>query len=161
MFKTALTCLGAAALLAACAPALTAPTVGRIVNAATGQEGTVNFPPGALSGGTSSTDNVVIQIGGQTYLGRATLLAAAGTVPLRPALDVTFGAGFWNTVPGWAWGGQLTTGTPQITLRSGNLIARTTGATPRTLTCTLQVDAEGRGIGECTGSDGARYAMQF
>ncbi|MEW6421584.1 MAG: hypothetical protein AB1511_07630, partial [Deinococcota bacterium] len=70
MLKTALSCLGCAALFAACAPSLTAPTLGRIVNAGTGQEGVVTFLPGALwSGGTATGNtghNVTVQIGNQT-----------------------------------------------------------------------------------------------
>ncbi|ABF45187.1 hypothetical protein Dgeo_0885 [Deinococcus geothermalis DSM 11300] len=164
MLRTALSCLGCAALLAACAPSLTAPTLGRIVNAKTGQEGVVTFLPGALwSGGTTTDNNVTVQIGNQTYLGRAVLLDAA-VVPARPAFDLSFGLGAsqWDGIAGWGWGTRLgTPPAPRTVLRTGNLIAKTTGATPLTLTCTLQVDASEHGIGDCTGSDGARYALQF
>lgn len=156
--------LGLAALLASCAPTLTAPVTGRIVNAATGQEGTVTFHLGALTPGANTPaggNNTTIQIGNLTYGGRTVLLDASTTVTVRPALDVglAFGLGggtdpFFGTRVG-------TTTQTRTGLRTGNLIARTFGDAPRTLTCTLQVDDTGRGVGDCTGSDGARYALQF
>ncbi|GAA5531834.1 hypothetical protein [Deinococcus aluminii] len=165
MLKATLTCLGCAALLASCAPTLTAPTLGRIVNSGTGQEGTVTFLSGVLwSSEAPAGNNVTIQIGNQSYVGRAVLLDAAAVLPARSALNVGvgFGAGFWDSAPGWGFGSRLSTPpTPHVTLRTGNLIAKTAGTTPVTLTCALQVDASQHGIGDCTGSDGARYAMQF
>lgn len=166
MNKVMLAALGSAALLAACAPALTAPVTGRIVNAGTGQEGTVTFLGGALQPGMGrpTTDNVTLQIGGQSYTGQVTLLdAAVGAAPY-PVFDLSLGVGGVHSGPAsdLFWGTRFRSpATVQSVLRTGNLIARTAGAAPRTLTCTLQVDASGRGIGDCTGSDGARYVLQF
>lgn len=166
MLKFALASLGLAALLSACTPSLTAATSGRIVNAATGEQGTVSFLPGALRPQPpgQSGDNVTVVIGGQSYVGRAAVLeggpAASAAAPL--ALSVGFGASVGSAGSGFGVAARV--GTPpasSATLRSGNLIARTAGATPRTLTCTLQVDTAERGFGECTGSDGVRYVMQF
>ncbi|EYB68329.1 hypothetical protein DEIPH_ctg025orf0204 [Deinococcus phoenicis] len=167
MMKAMLTCLGCAALLASCAPTLTAPTLGGIVNAGTGQEGVVTFQPGTLgasAGSTLGANNVTLQIGGQTYTGRAALLDTAVVFPARAAFELGFGfgSGAWNPGADWIWGSRLRTPpTPQATLRTGNLIAKTAGPVPLTLTCSLQVDASEHGIGDCLGSDGARYAMQF
>jgi len=166
MPKVVLASLGLAASLAACAPSLTAATSGRVVNAVTGEQGTVSFLPGALrpqpAGQTG--DNVTVVIGGQSYVGRAAVLeggpAASATAPLN--LSVGFGASVGSAGSGFGVAARV--GTPPAsssTLRSGSLIARTAGATPRTLTCTLQVDAAERGFGECTGNDGTRYVMQF
>lgn len=165
--KATLTCLGCAALLASCAPTLTAPTLGRIVNAGTGQEGVVTFQPGTLGnwgGSARGGDNVTVQVGGQTYTGRAALLDVTTVYPRRPVFDLSlgFGSSFWDPASDWVWGGSLRApATSRVILRTGNLIAKTAGPAPRTLTCNLQVDASEHGIGDCTGSDGARYAMQF
>ncbi len=162
--KATLACLSIAALLASCAPALNPPVTGRIVNATNGQEGTVTFSPGALSGGTSNPfggNNTTIQVGGQTYGGRTALVDASSTVTVRPAVDVGFGFGtgpysdpFFGTRLG-------TTTQTRNALRTGNLIAKSFAAPTRTITCTLQVNDGYHGVGECTGSDGARYALQF
>lgn len=194
-----LTLLSALALLASCAPALTQPqgtqargpqaNPGRIVNGVTGEEGRLSFTPGSLRPSLPSAyapDNVVIEIGGQTYRGRAVVLNAASPLALPPGwgLSLGFGAsagsfagepgpgagGDWNGLGwnglGWnglGWRGQLDSAPARgpAPLRSGNLIARTAGSPVLTLTCTLSVDPQERGIGECTGSDGARYALQF
>ncbi len=162
--KATLACLSIAALLGSCAPALNPPVTGRIVNATNGQEGTVTFSPGALTtrtGDALGDNNTTIQIGGQTYGGRTVLLDASTTVTVRPAVDVGFGFGtglyadpFFGTRVG-------TTTQTRAGLRTGNLIARSFAAPNRTITCTLQVNETYRGIGDCTGSDGARYALQF
>jgi hypothetical protein len=163
MYRATLTSLGLAALLASCTLSQPLSTTGRIVNAGSGEEGTVTFLPGALlPGGAPGGDNVTVEIGGQTYRGRAAVLA--GGNPATSAFDVSLGVGGSTGRPGsfWDWNARFgTPTTPRAGLRSGNLIARTAGATPRTLTCTLEVDASQRGIGECQGSDGARYALQF
>jgi hypothetical protein len=164
MMKATLACLSIAALLASCAPALNPPVTGRIVNAATGQEGTLTFHPGALRGRTGDPfggNNTTIQIGGQTYGGRTALLDASTTVTVRPNVGVSLGFGTGPYSDPF-WGTQVSTSTQTRTsLRTGNLIARTFGGTPRTLTCTLQVDDSNHGVGDCTGNDGARYALQF
>ncbi|MEF2278221.1 hypothetical protein V3W47_07905 [Deinococcus sp. YIM 134068] len=164
MMKATLACLSFAALLASCAPALNPPVTGRIVNSTTGQEGTVTFHPGALRGQAGDPfggNNTTVVIGGLTYGGRTTLISASNTVTVRPSLGVSLGFGtgpyadpFFGTRVG-------TTTQTRSTLRTGNLIARTSGANARTLTCTLQVDDANHGVGDCTGSEGGRYAVQF
>ncbi|MBB5233401.1 hypothetical protein [Deinococcus budaensis] len=166
MLKLGLASLGLAALLSACTPALTAATSGRIVNAATGEQGTVSFLPGALRPQPpgQSGNNVTLVIGGQSYVGRAAVLeggpAASGTGSL--GLSLGFGASVGSAGSGWGLAARVgTPPAPSATLRSGNLIARTAGAAPRTLTCTLQVDTAERGFGECSGEGGVRYVLQF
>lgn len=166
--KATLACLSTAALLAlaSCAPALNPPVTGRIVNAASGQEGTVTFHPGALRGQTGDPfggNNTTVQIGGLTYGGRTTLISASTTVTVRPSLDVGLGFGFGSGLYADPFFGTRvgTTTRTRDSLRTGNLIAKTFGQTPRTLTCTLQVDDANHGIGDCTGSEGGRYAVQF
>lgn len=167
MLKFTLTALGCAALLASCAPTLTASTVGRIVNASTGEEGTVTFQPGALrtrAGDSFGGNNVTVVIGGQTYAGRAALLEGVAAAPASAGLNlgIAFGATTSNSNTTSGFGVFVgNSPAPRATLRAGNLIARTAGATPRTLTCTLQVDEREHGIGECTGNDGTRYVLQF
>ncbi|WP_027459704.1 hypothetical protein [Deinococcus murrayi] len=154
-----------AALLAACAPAFTATPPGRVVNAATGQEGTVTFTPGSLRPGlpAAGPDNVTLSIGGQTYTGRVVVLEgalAAAPPPLTLSVAVGGTAGAGGT--SFGWGARLGPApTPQGTLRTGSLIARTAGPTSRTLTCTLTVDERERGYGECRDEAGVRYVMQF
>ena len=159
----------AATLLAACAPTATVPQQGRIVNSVTGEEGRLTFLPGTLRprlGDPFAPDNATIQIGGQTYSGRTAILDSGPASPLPAGWGLSL-----------AFGGSATTGTGnQLGLgaqvgsqdrrafpvaRSGNLIARTAGESPRTLTCTLSVDEREHGIGECTGNDGVKYALQF
>lgn len=167
MLKVPLTALGCAALLASCAPTLTASTIGRIVNASTGQEGTVTFLPGALrtrAGDPFGGNNTTVVIGGQTYGGRAALLDAVTAPPPRSGVNfgLAFGSGQASSDSVLGWGLALgTPPAPRTTLRTGNLIAKTAGTSPRTLTCTLQVDESGHGVGDCTGNDGTRYVMQF
>lgn len=165
MYRATLTSLGLAALLASCTLTQPSPTTGRIVNAGSGEEGTVTFLPGALlPGGAPAGDNVTVEIGGQTYRGRAAVLAGGNLAPATSAFDLSLGVGGSTGRTGsyWDWNARFgTPPAPRAGLRSGNLIARTAGATPRTLTCTLQIDASKRGIGECQGSDGARYVLQF
>ncbi|MCD0175334.1 hypothetical protein IHN32_05155, partial [Deinococcus sp. 14RED07] len=48
-----------------------------------------------------------------------------------------------------------------VPAHTGNLIARAEGDPPALLTCTLTVDAQQRGIGECFDGAGTRYALQF
>lgn len=161
-------------LLVSCAPTMNAPTVGRIVNSATGEEGRISFAPGALRprlGEPFAPDNATIQIGGQTYTGRTAILEGAASSPLPAGwgLSVTFAGGgavgqngavgFGTTISTPSQGGSA----PPV-VRTGNLIARTAAAASepvRTLTCTLTVDERGHGIGECTGQDNVKYALQF
>lgn len=158
--------LGVAALLSSCAPTLTASTVGRVVNTSTGEEGSVTFGPGALrarAGDTLGKNNVTVQVGGRSYVGRAALVDTAVTAPSR--LNFSVGIGFSSGAPtGPALGLETRAGTPRDTsprTRAGNLIVRTEGDDPATLTCTLQVDPTEHGVGDCMGSNGARYVMQF
>ncbi|PNY83139.1 hypothetical protein CVO96_16165 [Deinococcus koreensis] len=158
-----------AALLAGCAPAVTGPQPGRIVNSVTGEEGRLTFAPGSLRprlGEPFAPDNATIVIGGQTYSGRTAILdsGSASTLPAGWGLSLSFG-GSAITGSGNQLGLGAQVGTPDRraapVARIGNLIARTAGASPRTLTCTLTVDEREHGIGECTGNDGVKYALQF
>lgn len=162
--------LGAACVgvLAACAPSATGPQMGRIVNSVTGQEGTVSFTRGTLQprlGDPFAADNATIRIGGQTYSGRTTVLSgsAASLLPAGLGLSLSVGGGVAVGESGAvAVGTRLDTPRPgAATVRSGNLIARTASAPTLTLTCTLTVDESEHGIGECTGNDGVKYALQF
>lgn len=159
------TAVALAALLASCAPTFTATPPGRVVNTATGQEGTVTFAAGSLRPGLTATgpDNVVLSIGGQTYTGRAAVLdGTLATAPAPLALSVAVGGTAGTGGSTFGWGARLGPAPqPQGTLRAGSLIARTAGSPPRTLTCTLTVDERERGFGECRGEDGVRYVMQF
>ncbi|WP_295816535.1 hypothetical protein [uncultured Deinococcus sp.] len=158
----------AAALLAACAPAVSGPRQGRIVNSVTGTEGSVSFVAGSLRprvGDPFAPDNATITIGGQTYTGRTAIVDGAGAGAALPAgwgLSVGFGASsaaFTNGLVGV--GTRLDSPRHPPVARIGNLIARTATAPVLTLTCTLTVDETEHGIGECTGNDGTRYALQF
>lgn len=153
--------------LASCAPTLTGPIAGRIVNGKTGTEGTVSFTRGTLQprlDGPRAPDNAVIQIGGETYTGRTMLI---NVTTLVPQSDWGFGLSFGNTSRyhdgffGWDAGWGRNNFENRSVTRTGNLIARTTGPNPLTLTCNLNVDVYEHGVGDCTGSDGTRYAMQF
>lgn len=168
--KLATLLLSAASLgvLASCAPTATSPQVGRIVNSVTGQEGTVSFVRGSLQprlGDPFAADNATIRIGGQTYSGRTVLLSGGAGSPLPAGLGLSLSVGGSAAVGengAVAVGTRLDTprpGAPKV--RSGNLIARTAGTPTLTLTCTLSVDESEHGIGECTGNDGVKYALQF
>ena len=145
--------LGAVALaLVACAPTVTAPQLGRIVNGKTGAEGTVSFERGTLRplvADPFAPDNTRIELGGDLYTGRTQLVARTGA---------TAGPGPFGQV---GWDTRLDSPRAATPSYSGNLIARTSGVRVRTLTCTLLVDAQEHGIGDCTGEDGTKYAMQF
>jgi hypothetical protein len=159
------TCAG---VLASCAPAMTGPQLGRIVNSVTGQEGTVSFVRGTLQprlGDPFAADNVTIRIGGQTYSGRTAILngGVGGLLPAGLGLSLSVGGSAAVGENGAvALGTRLDTPRPgPATVRSGNLIARTAGASTLTLTCALTVDEAEHGIGECVGNDGVKYALQF
>ncbi|WP_291425405.1 hypothetical protein [Deinococcus sp.] len=156
------TLLGASALLASCAPSVTGPVQGRIVNSKTGQEGVAAFVRGTLQprlNGAYAADNVTLQIGEQVYTGR-TVLIGSGVVETPVTWGVGLGFGSWRH-PGLGWGGRYDTFNRATPIYSGNLIARTAGPAPKTLTCQLTVDAFERGVGNCVGSDGTTYALQF
>lgn len=159
------TFLGAAllTLLAACAPAMTATTPGRIVNAATGEEGTVTFTRGTLSprlGDPFAPDNATIRIGQRTYTGR-TYLIGNGSLPGGLGVSVAFGASNTGSAPAaFETATRVDAGRP-VPAYTGNLIARAQGEPAALLTCTLTVDAQERGIGECFDGAGVRYALQF
>lgn len=167
--KRPLMLLGLAAVLAACTPALVGPPTGRIVNASTGEEGTVSFVGGSLQPllGTSRLDNnVTIQIGEQTYVGRTVIIDTASPAPspLDFGLAFNFGStwdGTGNRDPYYGVGGTARTPAQRLVSRTGNLIARTDGNASRTLTCTLTVDTQEHGYGDCTDSSGVRYVLQF
>lgn len=157
-----------AGVLASCAPTVTGPQVGRIVNSVTGQEGTVSFTRGTLQprlGDPFSADNATIRIGGQTYSGRTAILNGGTTSPLPAGLGVSLSLGGTAAVGSNAAvgiGTRVDTPRPRAAVtRNGNLIARTATAPTLTLTCTITVDESEHGIGECTGNDGVKYALQF
>ncbi|MGM9320229.1 hypothetical protein [Deinococcus aquaticus] len=162
--------LGSALLagaLASCAPALTGLQTGRIVNTRTGQEGTVTFVRGSLNArlpDVFAPDNATIVIGERTYTGRTYLLdGVASPLPAGSSLSVGFGASTGGGNAGdFGFGTRFDTGRPRLApTRTGNLIARVQGDAPGLLTCTLTVDAQERGIGECFDGAGTRYALQF
>lgn len=166
--KPLLALLGLSTLLASCTPAVTGPQLGRIVNGKTGQEGTVAFTRGTLRprlGDPFAPDNAIISLGTLTYTGRTVILDSAVAGPAAPnwGLRVGFGGGT-NIGPNGFLGWGTDFGTPRHAAsyaRTGNLIARTAGNAPRTLTCSLMVDEREHGVGECTGDDGVKYALQF
>ncbi|MHA0041399.1 hypothetical protein [Deinococcus sp. PEB2-63] len=152
-----------ASALGACAPAVTAPQTGRIVNAVTGQEGTVTFTRGTLTprlGDPFAPDNATIRIGGRTYTGR-TYLIGGGSLPGGLGFSVAFGASSGTDGSAFTSGGTRVEGGRPVPAYTGNLIARAEGDAPGILTCTLTVDAQERGVGECFDGAGTRYALQF
>ncbi|NTY01859.1 hypothetical protein [Deinococcus sp. JMULE3] len=152
-----------ASALGACAPAVTAPQTGRIVNAVTGEEGTVTFKRGTLSprlGDPFAPDNAIIRIGGRTFTGR-TYLIGGGALPGGLGFSVAFGASSSTDGSAFTGGGTRVEGGRPVPAYTGNLIARAEGDTPGILTCTLTVDAQERGVGECFDGAGTRYALQF
>ncbi|MFB9994849.1 lipoprotein [Deinococcus oregonensis] len=167
--KRPLMLLGLAAVLASCTPGLVGPPTGRIVNTTNGQEGTISFVSGSLqprSGTTRLDNNVTIQIGDRTYVGRSVIIDTASPVP--SPFDFGIGFNFGNTwdgtgnrYPSSGVGGTVRTPAPRLVSRTGNLIARTDGNASRTLTCTLTVDVQEHGYGDCTDDAGVRYVLQF
>lgn len=154
-----------AVLLASCAPSMTGPVTGRIVNTVTGVEGTVQFTRGTLQPrleGPNAPENATLQIAGQTYTGRTVLIDnGVITSPAWRASLNLFG-GHNNRESGFGWYTRVgTPGNERLVTRTGNLIARTSTAPTLTLTCTLSVDMNEHGVGDCTGSDGTKYALQF
>ncbi|CAM4044134.1 hypothetical protein [Deinococcus frigens] len=157
-----------AGVLASCAPNVTGPQVGRIVNSVTGQEGTVSFSRGTLQprlGDPFASDNATIRVGGQTYSGRTALLNSGAVSPLPAGVGLSLslgGTAAIGTNGAVGIGTRIDTPRPRAAVtRSGNLIARTAGTPTLTLTCTLTVDETEHGIGDCTGNDGVKYALQF
>ncbi|MDV6374814.1 hypothetical protein [Deinococcus arenicola] len=157
-----------AGVLASCAPTVTGPQVGRIVNSVTGQEGTVSFLRGTLQprvGDPFAADNAAIQIAGQSYSGRTAIVNGGAVSPLPAGLGLSLSLGGSAAIGdngAVGIGTRLDTPRPRAALtRSGNLIVRTAGTPTLTLTCTLTVDESEHGIGECTGNDGVKYALQF
>lgn len=157
--------LGCGALLASCAPTITGPVTGRIVNNTTGQEGTVSFTRGTLKprlDGPNAADNAVLNIGGRTYTGRTVIInSGVNTTPNWSAsFDWVAGNRAWG--PGFGWRTGFDTPRNDVVVsRTGNLIAKTTAQPTQTLTCTLNVDVYEHGVGDCLGSDGTRYTLQF
>ncbi|MDB5044709.1 MAG: hypothetical protein JWQ08_759 [Deinococcus sp.] len=167
--KRPLMLLGLAAVLASCTPALVGPPTGRIVNTSSGQEGTISFVSGSLqprSGTTRLDNNVTIQIGDRTYVGRSVIIDTASPAPSPFDFGIGFNFGSaWdgagNRTPYSGVGGTARTPAPRLVSRTGNLIARTDGNASRTLTCTLTVDVQEHGYGDCTDNSGVRYVLQF
>ena len=152
-------------VLTSCAPTLTGPQLGRIINGKTGAEGTVSFERGTLRpliADPFSPNNARIELGGDVYTGRTQLVAAGGGLPGGWGLSVGVGGGTRSDERGGlGWETRLDSPRNVAPSYSGNLVARTGGPRVRTLTCTLLVDLQGHGVGECTGEAGTRYAMQF
>lgn len=152
-------------LLASCAPSMTAPVTGRIVNTMTGVEGTVQFTRGTLQPrleGPNAPENATLQIAGQTYTGRTVIINSG--VSANPGWGASFNlfGGHTSRDSGFGWYTRFGTPSEQKTVtRTGNLIARTSSTPTLTMTCTLSVDVNEHGVGDCTGSDGTRYALQF
>jgi hypothetical protein len=155
------------ALLASCAPTQR-DTAGRIVNTVSGQAGRVVFLNGfqarAVTPGQS--DNVTVQLGQELYSGTYSVIG--GEFPL--GLSASFGVGGGSGGGGYGPGrsgyntGLSAAAAPRNTARPGNLIVQTLRLDKKaikTLTCTFQADSNGHGVGDCTGSDGAKYALQF
>lgn len=159
--------LGLAAVLASCTPALVGPPTGRIVNTITGEEGTISFVSGSLQprvGPGALDNNATIQIGDRTYVGRTAIIDSSGPAPspLDFGLQLNVGNGWGgNRDPFFGFGGSARTPAPRLVSRTGNLIARTDGNASRTITCTLTVDVQEHGYGDCTDSGGVRYVLQF
>lgn len=149
----------AAALLSACAPAVTGPVLGRIVNNATGAEGQVSIVRGSLerAGGVNASDNVMITLGRQVFTGR-TVLVDTGVATSARSVGGYWNSGFWGP---FGWDNRPLSVHSEVVSRSGNLIARTAGPRPVTLTCTLLVSTDEHGTGDCQSSDKLRYTMQF
>lgn len=155
-------------LLASCAPTVTGPIAGRIVNGTTGEEGAVSFTRGTLQpriGDPFAADNAVISIGGTTYRGRSVVLdgGTVSTLPANWGLSLGFSGGTRHGEEAFGWGTRLDSprrDTVSLT-RTGNLIARSAAPNAKTLTCTLLVDAYEHGVGDCTGNNGVKYALQF
>ncbi len=150
--------------LVACAPSVT-DTAGRLVNTATGQEGRVLFLGGfqARPATPGMPDTVTVQLGQDLYSGQYSVIGDAAPV----AVSARFGFGGGSDLFGRrGYDGGLSTSLASRTasLHPGNLIVKTlklNNAAVKTLTCNFQADGGGHGVGDCLGSDGAKYALQF
>lgn len=152
---------GLAVALASCAPTQNSPQLGRIVNVETGEEGQISFTSGSLRpriGDPFAADNVVIRIGKQSYSGRSVVINSAAQSANNWGFSVGIGAGKSNANSFWNF--DTDNRRPAGMARTGNLVARTASAIPKTMTCTLVVDEREHGIGECTDSS-AKYILQF
>ncbi|AZI43394.1 hypothetical protein EHF33_12100 [Deinococcus psychrotolerans] len=151
--------------LASCAPTIT-DTAGRLVNAVSGQEGRVlflgGFQPRPVVVGTP--DNVTVQLGQDLYSGKYSVIGN------QNALGVSFGFGVGSSFGGDSgdrrsgYGGLRTSAEARNPTGPGNLILKTqrlNTAAVKTITCDFQADASGHGVGNCKGSDGSTYALQF
>jgi len=151
-----------ASVLAACAPTIT-DTAGRLVNTVSGQEGRVVFLGGFQTRAATPgmPDNVTVQLGQDFYSGQYSVIGNEAPVNLRFGLSGGFssGGGFFRHGSGVGFSAPA-----RNVARPGNLIVKTPTqgtAGVKTLTCTFQADASGHGVGDCQGSDGASYALQF
>lgn len=155
-----------ACALPACTPAVVKPIQGRIVNAQTGQEGTVMFKRGTLQPQLAdpyAPNNTTIQIGNLTYVGRTKVIDhSGGPLPAGWGLSVEFGGSSSpsHSANQMSWGSRIGTSN-KVSGRVGNLIAKTKGRSPITMVCHLTLDINEHGIGECKSSSGTLYSMQF
>ena len=164
MRRIALLSLASVSLLASCAPTLT-NTAGRIVNAVSGQEGRVVFLGGFQTrpAAPGMPDNVTVQLGQDVYSGQYSVIGNEAPSRLRFGLSGGFSSGDGFFRPGYDAGLGASAPARNVA-QPGNLIVQTLKqgtAAVKTLTCTFQADASGHGVGECRGSDGATYALQF
>lgn len=154
--------LASVSLLVACAPTIT-DTAGRMVNKVSGQEGRVVFLGGfqARPAAPGTPDNVTVQLGQDLYSGQYSVIGNEAPVGLSFGFSSGFSSddGFFHG----GYGADLRTPAARNLARPGNLIVKTlkSGSAAKTLTCTFQADASGHGVGDCRGSNGAMYALQF
>ncbi|WP_293913905.1 hypothetical protein [Deinococcus sp.] len=155
------------ALLASCAPTQQG-TAGRIVGTVSGQVGRVvflnGFQPRAAT--PNQPDNVTVQLGQDLYSGTYSVIGGESPIGLSASFGVGGGFGGGNYGPGHSGynGGLSAAAAPRNTARPGNLIVQTLRldkSAIKTLTCTFQADSSGHGVGDCVGSDSAKYALQF
>ncbi|GAA3998772.1 hypothetical protein GCM10022631_07000 [Deinococcus rubellus] len=164
MSRTAfLLSLASVSLLAACAPTIT-DTAGRLVNTVSGQEGRVVFLGGFQTRAAvpGTPDNVTVQLGQDFYSGQYSVIGNDGPVNLRFGLSGGFSSGDGFFRHGYDAG--LRAPAIRNVARPGNLIVKTLKldtAAVKTLICTFQADSSGHGVGDCRGSNGATYALQF
>ena len=144
--------LGMGAMLAfvSCAPSMNLQyRTGRIVNVTSGQEGRL------LLGGWNNVvgrNTATAEFPGNRYSGEYNILSS----PNRRGGTTIFQLNIIN--------GQVTTTTREIPntdppLYSGNIVMRNEAG--QAISCEVQVDAQSRGIGTCSDSQGNRYTLQF
>lgn len=157
-----LTLLG---VLASCAPTIT-DTAGRLVNTVSGQEGRVLFLGGfqARPVVAGMPDNVTVQLGQDLYSGNYSVIGSESPLGLSFGFGVGSSSGDGSPNRGGSYGGLRTSAQVRNPTGPGNLIVKTQRldtAAIKTITCDFQSDASGHGVGNCMGSDGSTYALQF